>query len=295
MRHGFGMTGVMLIVWTGILLARVVPAILRQRKAARREALAVGWPAVRGKVRGGSVTMADGRWRLTLSYDAFENGHGIELWSHDFRSKDEAEYTRRALIDRDCVVHCNSEFADDTTLLWSEVTALLADDPYVPQLIRLGRVGYRWLVGLAVVAVAGLSASVTLFGVAMWGSSSCVCEAMLALFFAAPVVLILSTVPMTRMMVVAPREGVWRRLGFVVNRWQRWAIGVALVGAVVSVAHFGPMFRALGMDADIPDRVFAGAVGVIAIPVFLYAAIVAVEGLRRLRPVEETVGVPTGV
>jgi hypothetical protein len=295
MRHGFVMTDVMLIAWTGFLLARVVPGMLRLRKAARREALAAGWPAVAGTVRGATATMADGRWRLTLSYDAFESGHGIELWGHNFLSKDEAEHARRALIGRECMVHCNPERDGDTTLLWSEVKGLLADDPYVPYLVRLGRVGYRWLVGLAVVAVAGLSASVTLYGVAMWGSSSCVCEAMMGLFLASPFVLIGALVPMMRMMVVAPQEGMLRRLGFLFGGWQRAALGVALVGMVVSLAHFGPMFRALGMDADIPDKVFAGAVGVVAIPVYVFATIVVVEGLRRLRPVEDGVGVPTAV
>jgi hypothetical protein len=295
MRHGFVTTDVMLIAWTGFLLARVVPGILKLRKAARREDLAAGWPAVAGTIRGGTVTLADSRWRLTLSYDAFESGHGIELWWHNFLSKDEAEHARRALIGRECLVHCNPDRDNDMTLLWSEVKALLAEDPYVPQLIRLGRVGYRWLVGLAVVAVAGLSASVTLYGVAMWGSSSCVCDAMMGLLIAAPFVSIGALVPMARMMVVAPREGMLRRLGFLFSGWERAALAVALVGMVMSLAHFGPIFRALGMDADIPDKVFAGAVGVMAIPAYVFAAIVAVEGLRRLRPFGDGVGVPTAV
>ena len=237
----------------------------------------------------------DGRWRLTLSYDAFESGQGIELWWHNFLTKDEAEYARRALTGRDCLVHFNPERDGDTTLLWSEVKALLAEDPYVPHLVRVGRAGYRWLAGLAAISVAALVASVTLFVVAMWGSSSCVCEAMVGLIIAAPVLSGLALVPLARMMVVAPREGILRRIGFVLNTWQLVAIAVAVVGMVASLAYFGPMFRALPMDADIPDKVFAGTVGVWAIPVCLFAALVSVEGLRRLRPVEETVGVPTAV
>jgi hypothetical protein len=290
MHHGL-MNDVLLIAWTGFLLARVVPGVLRVRKAARREALAAGWPAAPGKVLSGAVRMADGRWRLTLTYDSIEGGHGIELWWQNFRSKDEAEHARRALAGRSCLVHRNPERVEDTTLLWSEVKELLAADPYVPQLIRLGRVGYRLLAGLAVAAVAGLLASVTLFGAAMWGSSICVCGMMMGLFFAAPVGLILSMMPALRMMVMAPREGMLRRLGFLLGGWQRWAIGIAVVGTVVSVAHFGPIFRALPMDAEIPDKVFAGAVGVLAIPAYLLAAIFATEGLWRLRPVDETVGV----
>ena len=173
--------------------------------------------------------------------------------------------------------------------------ALLAEDLYVPYLVRLGRVGYQWLVGFAVVVVAGLSASVTLYGVAMWGSSSCVCEAMMGLFLASPFVSIAALLLMARMMVVAPQEGTLQRLGFLFGGWQRLALGVALVGMVVSVAHFGPMFRALGMDADVPDKVFAGAVGVVAIPVYVFAAIVLVEALRRLRPLGDGVGIPTAV
>jgi hypothetical protein len=134
-----------------------------------------------------------------------------------------------------------------------------------------------------------------LFGIAMWGSSSCVCEAMMGLFLASPFVLVGALVPMTRMMVVAPQEGMLRRLGFLFRGWQRVALGVALVGMLVSVAHFGPMFRALAMDAEIPDKVFAGAVGVVAIPAYVFAAIVAVEGLRRLRPFGDGVGFPTAV
>jgi hypothetical protein len=295
MRHGFGMTDVMLIAWTGFLVARLLPGILALRKATRRELLADGWPTVPGKIRGGTVTMADGRWRLTLSYDAFDSGQGIDLWWHNFASKDQAEHARRALIGRGCAVHYNPERDGDTTLLWSEVKALLAEVPYVPHLVRLGRVGHRWLLGLAVLAIAGFSASATLFGIAMWGSSTCVCDAMVCLVIAAPVVLLASMAPMSRMLVVAPEEGMLRRVGFVLNGWQRWAIAVAAIGTMVSLAHYGPMFRALGMDAEIPDKVFAGAVGVLAIPAYLVATILAVEGLRRLRPVEETVRVPTAV
>jgi hypothetical protein len=295
MRHGFVINDVMLVAWTLFLLWRLVPGILKRRKAARREALATGWPALPGKVLGGTVAIADGRWELTLTYDSFEGNHGIELYRHNFLSKDEAEHAQRTLINQNCLVHSNPERPGDTTLLWTEVKTLLAEDPYVPSLVRLGQAGYRWLIGLAVLAVAGLSASATLFGIAMWGTSTCVCETMMVLLLAAPLVTIASMVPLNRMMVVAPREGTLRRLGFVLNGWQRAAMLVALTGMVASLAHFGPAFRALPMDADIPDKVFAGAAGVLAIPAYLLATILAVEGLRRLRPLDDTGGVTSAV
>jgi hypothetical protein len=62
-------------------------------------------------------------------------------------------------------------------------------------------------------------------------------------------------------------------------------MGIALLGMAVNLAHYGPMFRALSMDANVPDRVFAGSVGVLAIPMYLFASIVALRGLRCLRPV----------
>src|SRR5580698_7397099 len=105
MRHGFVWNDVVLIGWTVFLLLRVVPGMLALRKAARREVLAAGWAAVPGTIRGGTVTMADGRWRLTLSYDAIESGREIELWWHNFLTKDQAEHARRALTGRDCMVH----------------------------------------------------------------------------------------------------------------------------------------------------------------------------------------------
>jgi len=49
------------------------------------------------------------------------------------------------------------------------------------------------------------------------------------------------------------------------------------------------------MDADIPDRVLAGALGVLAVPVYLFSAMMTLTAVRRLRPVEQAAGVPAAV
>lgn len=279
MRHGY--FGLLWVAWTVFLVWRLGRGFQTRRKDAERERIAAEWPATPGQVRGGSVRLADGRWRLELTYDAFESGQGIELWHHGFPTKLEAEHAKDALSGRACLVHYNPEREQDTTLLWSEVKSQLAEDPFVPQLVRLSRNGYRWLAGLAGVAGAGLLASVTLYAIAMAGSDVCVCDAMICLLIAGPVVMIASLAPMMRMLVVAPG----RRLTFVLRGWGLWAMGIALLGMAVNLAHYGPMFRALSMDANVPDRVFAGSVGVLAIPMYLFASIVALRGLRCLRPV----------
>jgi len=92
-----------------------------------------------------------------------------------------------------------------------------------------------------------------------------------------------------RMLVVAPSGGPVWRIAWVMNRWERWTIGAALMGTAASVAHFWPMLHAFPKGADIPDSVMAGAVFVVVIPVYLFAGIVAVKGLRRLRPEEAAV------
>jgi hypothetical protein len=235
-------------------------------------------------VRGGWVKLR----RLTLLYNYSEGGYGNETWSRDFASNLEAQHAKQAMQDRECAVHYNPEREGETTLLWSEVKAILDRDPYVPRLVRLGRVGYRWLVGLAAAAVAGLSASLTLYGVAMSGSSACVCEAVTVLLMASPMVLIVSLIPLSR----AGMPQSWK---FVLKGWKGVAMAVVLVGVAVSLAHFGPAFRALPRNAEVPDKVFAGVAGALAVPVYLLAAIFAVEGLQRLRPVEERVGIPTAV
>jgi hypothetical protein len=114
----------------------------------------------------------------TYSYD--EGGYGIELWEHDFATIAEAEHAKRVLNNRPCIVHYSPECVGVTTLLWSEVKAELEREPYVPkpvQLVRSGRVGYRWGTGAAVLACSGLAASAAVYGMAMGDSPWCVCEA----------------------------------------------------------------------------------------------------------------------
>ncbi len=213
MRQGF--FGLFWLVWTLILVLRLGRGFQARRKDADRERRAAQWPTAKGRVRGGSVRLLSPRWRLELTYDAFESGHGIELWHHDFLTRLEAEHAEEALTGRACIVHYNPERGDDTTLVWTEVKELLADDPYVPRLVRLGRNGYRWMTVLAVAANAGLLSSVILYAIAMSGSKICVCDEMMYLLTAAPFVMLASLIPMSRVMVVAPREGMLRRLGFV--------------------------------------------------------------------------------
>ncbi len=296
MRHGFGMTGMLQLWWVVILVARFVPDEFARWKAARRERLAVDWPVMPGRVRDGSTKLILGRRRLTLTYSYDEGGYGIELWEHDFATIGEAEHAKRVLNNRPCIVHYNPERVGVTTLLWSEVKAELEREPYVPkpvQLVRWGRVGYRWGIGAAVLAWCGLAASAAVYGMAMGGSPWCVCEAMLVLLAMSPVVLIASMVSVSRVLMLAPRPDFPRRVWWAMNGWERGAMGVTLVGMVMSLVYFGPMMRALPMDAEIPDRVMAGALGVLAVPLYLFSAMMTLTAVRRLRPVEEAVGVTT--
>jgi hypothetical protein len=151
-----------------------------------------------------------------------------------------------------------------TTLLWSEVKAELEREPYVPkpvQLVRWGRVGYRWGMGAAVLVWCGLAASAAVYGMAMRGSPWCVCEAMLVLLAMSPVVLIASMVSVSRVLMLAPRPDFPRRVWWAMNGWERGAMGVTSVGMGLSQVYFGPMMRALPMDAEVPNRVMAGALG----------------------------------
>jgi hypothetical protein len=242
----------------------------------------------------GSTKLILGRWRLTLTYSYDEGGYGIELWEHDFATIAEAEHAKRVLNNRPCIVHYNPECVGVTTLLWSEVKAELEREPYVPkpvQLVRWGRAGYRWGTGAAVLACSGLAASVAVYGMAMGGCAWCVCEAMLVLLAMSPVVLIASIVSVSRVLMLAPRPDFLRRVWWAMNGWERGAMGVTLVGMVMSLVYFGPMMRALPMDAEIPDRVMAGALGVLAEPLYLFSAMMTLTAVRRLRPVEEAVGI----
>lgn len=54
-------------------------------------------------------------------------------------------------------------------------------------------------------------------------------------------------------------------------------MGVTLVGMVMSLVYFGPMMRALPMDAEIPDRVMAGALGVLTVPLYLFSAMMTFD------------------
>jgi hypothetical protein len=131
--RGFGLSQFFLVAWPVVVVWRIALGVRGRRKVERRERLAAEWPSVAGKVRSGWVKKAEMGWRLTLNYDAFESGHGIELWQHDFASKGEAEHATRVLTGKACRVHYNPESEGEITLLWSEVQTLLAAEPYVPQ------------------------------------------------------------------------------------------------------------------------------------------------------------------
>jgi len=286
------------LAWVVILIARLVPDGIRRWKAARLERRAAGWPTMPGRVCDASTKRMLGRWGLRLTYSSVERGYGIDLWEHDFATLGEAEHARRLLNGGACVVHYDPERVDVTTLLWSEVKAELEREPYVPkavQLVRWSQVGYRWGIGAAVLAWSGLAASVTVYGMAMAGSSWCLCDAMLFLLTWSPVVLGASLASVSRVLLTAPRQDLLRRLWWAMNRWERLAMGVVLTGMLASLVYFGPMMRALPMDADIPDRVLAGALGVLAVPVYLFSAMMTLTAVRRLRPVEQAAGVPAAV
>jgi hypothetical protein len=199
------------------------------------------------------------------------------------------------MVGRECVVHYNPARVEETTLLWREVQPVVEREPYVPELVRLGRVGYRWTIGLAVLAWSGFVASGAVYGLAMKGSVECVCDAILILMAATVVVLSGALVLLSRILVVAPGSGGWSRLGFVLNGWQRWAMGISLAGMVASLVHFVPQMRAFHHSAELPDKVMAGTLGAMLVPAYLFAGMVTVEALKRLRPVVGTVDVTVAV
>ena len=296
MGHGFHLSDGMFLAPLAVVLLSRLPDFLARRKAVRAERLAAGWPTVSGRVRAGSARRAAaGGWRVTLTFSSSEPTYGNELWWHDFPSKAQAEHARQAIVGRECIVHYNPERMEETTLLWSEVQPVVEQDPYVPQLVRLGQVGYRWTIGLAVLAWSGVFASSAAYGLAMKGSVECVCDVILILMAATVVVLSGALVLLSRMLVVAPGSGVWSRLGFVLNGWQRWGIGVSLAGMVASLVYFGPQTRAFHHSTEMSDKVMAGTLGAILVPAYLFAALVTTEALKRLRPIEETAVVPVEI
>jgi hypothetical protein len=109
---------------------------------------------------------------------------------------------------------------------------------------------------------------------------------------AAPFFLLLSLVPMGRMMIVALRSNMLQRLLSVLPGWRRYAMGLTLLAAIACLAHYGPIFRALPTDADVPDKVFAGTFGAMIIPMYLFSVLIAIEALNRLRPAEDRVRIP---
>jgi hypothetical protein len=186
----------------------------------------------------------------------------------------------------------NPDREHQTTLLWSEVESVLDSEPFVPQLEPLSRKGYRWTVGLAVMSATGFAASVGLYAMALEGVAWCLCMAMLFVGMGSMVTSLGSFLVWNRMMIAEPSGGLRRCLASALNRWERWALGAALVGTVASIAHFWPMLRAFPKGDNLPpDNLLAGAVFVVVIPVYLFAGIVALEGSRRLRPVEAAGGV----
>ena len=91
------------------------------------------------------------------------------------------------------------------------------------------------------------------------------------------------------------RHGFHRKVWWAMNRVERWLLGIALGAMLASLISFRSALRALPDGADIPDRIFAGAIGVPAIPIYLFSAIMATAAVRQLRPVEAAVEVPAAV
>jgi hypothetical protein len=249
------------------------------------ERLAVDWPVIAGRVS--SAWMEPYSTRLTVTYKSAVRGYIIDSWKHDFASQSEAQHAKQALTGWECPVRYNPACEEQTTLMWADVQARLAGVPYVPEIKPLTRAGYRFVIGLAVAGLGGLAACLTVYGVAMANPSACLCLAEICLLIAS-LVLFIAGIGMWGKLAEAIAPAwfpirMWR----VMDAWEGWALGVALVAMVVSVKHFTPMWRAIPINGDVPDKVMAGVWLAMVTPVYLMCGLAALKMLRRRKPVTE--------
>jgi hypothetical protein len=272
-------------LWITFVVVRLAMFMWSRWKAARMERLAADWPVMAGKVCGASVRPYSSR--LTVTYKSAVRGYVIDSWKHDFTRRAEAEHAKAALTGWECPVRYNPACEDQTTLMWADVRARLASVPYVPEIKPLTRAAYRWVIVLAVAGLGGLAACLTVSGMAMAGTSVCLCDAAIVLMIASIVMVPVAFGMWGKLAEVVPDGWFPRRMWKVMDVWERWALGLAALGMVVSEAHFGPMMRAIPMNADISDKVMAGALLAVVMPVYLMCGLAALKMLRRPKPVAE--------
>ncbi len=148
MASGQGLRSVVPFLPVILIGSQQLKSKVSEWRRTRFEEEAVAWPAVDGRVHGGSVVAVPyAGFRLKLTYDAFGTGHGVGLWGRSFKSRGEAEHARDVLTGQACRVHWNPADERDTTLVWSDVQTLLSRQPYVATMAPLSAVGYRWLAG----------------------------------------------------------------------------------------------------------------------------------------------------
>ena len=146
MRHGFGVVDLGLALSSWLLIVRLTQWLWLRRKTAGIERLAADWPVVPGTVSGVSVGgTAFTPARVAVTYKSVLRGYVIDSWKHDFSSRGEAEHAKKLLMGWECPVRYNPVREEETTLMWADVKARLASEPYVPVVKPLTRAGYRWL------------------------------------------------------------------------------------------------------------------------------------------------------
>ena len=295
MAHGLSLWNVVPLLPVVLMSVQYLVARHSDWKTGRLERRAAEWPAVQGGVRGGSVALVPyAGFRLTLTYEAFASGHGIDLWRKTFRSRQEADHARDVLAGKSCSVHVNPEHDRQMTLLWSEVRGLLAQSPFVAVPVRLSRTAYRWLTGLAALAWVGLALSAGSLALVSAGSPWCVCGALVGLFLAGAVILFPSAGILARLSAEPGQAGAAGMTKLFARRQMAVMVCSVLI-AGVSLAHYLPMLRALPPDAQIPDRVLAGSLGVLSVPVYWFALMVAMRALERWKPAAMDRNIPAAM
>lgn len=281
----FTLSDVLILCWAWFVVVHLTQFAVRGWKRAGLERRAVDWPVVAGRIS--SAWVEPYSTRLAVTYKSAVRGYMIDSWKHGFASRSEAEHAKQALTGWECPVRYNPDCEEQTTLMWADVKARLASVPYVPQIKPLRRGAYRITTGLAVAGLGGLAACLAVYGMAMANTSVCLCNAEMFLLAASFVLFVIGMGMWGKLAeAVAPAWfpiRVWRAM----DAWERWALGLALVAMGVSVEHFIPMWRAVPMNGDVPDKAMAGVLLALAMPVYLMCGLAALKTLRQRKPVAE--------
>jgi hypothetical protein len=289
--YKFGLSDLYLVLFAWFLVLRLTQFLWSRWKTAKRERQAETWPVLAGKVS----SVNAGLWpptpvRLVVTYKSTAGEYLIDSWTRDFASKSEAVHAKRALTGWECPVRYNPAYPEQTTLLWTDVKARLASVPYVLEIKPLRRGAYRIATGFAVAGLGGLAACLAIYGMAMANTSVCLCNAEIFLLAASVVLFLVGMGMWGKLAEAVPPAWFPIRMWRVMDGWERWLLGAALVAMVVSVAHFLPMWRAIPMNGDVPDKAMAGVLLAMVMPVYLMCGLAALKTLRLRKPVVEAAG-----